>query len=592
MKQNIFPKVISINALLSLVFGAAVFIFFGFYYSFHLNYQEQYQLFLFTPRYLLDFVNHPGGLSDYLGNFFTQFYFYSKNGALILAVLLVLLQRLILATTIKLGIPKHWMPITFIPSILYWSLLCDENYILGGLIAMILLALFSLIYLKTKRGTRQNLTGIILLIILYWSTGGLSVFLTLFILFTKFTEKSKIGKNGLLYALGLVLTTLVLPLLAKLLVLQYPMQKFWIGVNYFRLPINIPFAITTIPFLIIFMPFALWFLSKIVTIKKTGLFLSILIILLSAVTYGFVSNSADFQKEEVMAYDFHIRMRRWDHAIAMADKKEPTNPLSVACLNLALAETGQMGEKMFEYYQNGMGGLIPDFTSEFLTPVIVGEVYYHLGLINTAQRFAFEAMEALPDYQKSVRSIKRLAETNIINGEYALATKYLHLLQKTIYYKKWATNSLEIIKDEKRVEQHIEWGWLRKARIQKDFLFSEQEKINMIGLLFMHNRRNMIAFEYLLASTLLDKNLQLFMRYFPLSRSLNYKVIPKHFQEALLYIWETTNENTEEEISSAISNSVRTRLKNYNNQYSNTRNAAIIKKNFGDTYWYYLNFRN
>lgn len=591
MKQNIFSKIISIDTLLSLVFGAAVFVFFGFFYSYHLNYQEQSQLFLFTPQYLLDFANHPGGLSDYLGNFFTQFFFYSKNGALILAALLVILQRIILATSLRLGAAKHWMPLTFIPSILYWNLLCDENYMLGGLIAMILLALFCFIYHRIKPANIQRFIGIIMLIILYWAAGGVFIFFALFMLASKFTGKSKIGKHDFFFAVILMLITLVLPFLAKLIVLQYPMQKFLIGVNYFRFPVNIPTTITTVALLIFALPFILWFATKI-AIKKAGLVLAALTILISAVTFGFIRNSADFSKEEVMAYDFHIRMRRWDRAIAMADKKSPTSPLSVTCLNLALAETGQLGERMFEYYQNGMGGLLPDFTRDFTIPVITGEVYYHLGLINTAQRFAFEAMEALPDYQKSVRSIKRLAETNIINGDYEVAKKYLHLLQKTLYYKKWATRSLETIKTEEGVEQHIEWGWLRKARIQDDFLFSEQEKLNMIGLLFMNNQRNMIAFEYLLAATLLEKDLQLFIRYFPLSSSLNYKVIPKHFQEALLYIWEVTNEDPTKEISYPINDAIRARLSAYKKQYGNTRDARVIEKGFGDTFWYYLHFRN
>ncbi|WP_320110831.1 DUF6057 family protein [Draconibacterium orientale] len=592
MKQNIFSKIISIDSLLTLMFGTAVFVFFGFYYSYHLNYQEQFQLFLFTPSYLLEFVNHPGGLSDYLGNFFTQFFFYSKNGALILAALLVILQRIILATSIKLGAAKHWMPLTFIPSTLYWNLLCDENYMLGGLIAMILLALFTFLYLQIKPGIAKQITGLILLIVLYWAAGGVFIFLTIFMLSSKFTGKSKIAKNDLYFAVILMLTTLILPLLAKLIVLQYPMQKFWIGVNYFRFPVNIPANITTIAFIILALPFFLWFLSKKVNVKKTGIVLSMLTIFISAGTFGFIRNSADFSKEEVMTYDFHIRMRRWDRAIAMADKKAPTNPLAVTCLNLALAETGQLGERMFEYYQNGMSSLLPDFTHDFTIPVIIGEVYYHLGLINTAQRFAFEAMEALPDYQKSVRSIKRLAETNIINGDYEVAKKYLHILQKTLYYKKWATRSLEIIMNEKDVEQHLEWGWLRKARIQGDFLFSEQEKLNMIGLLFMNNRRNMIAFEYLLAATLLEKDLQLFTRYFPLSGSLNYKVIPKHFQEALLYIWEINNEDPTKEISYPINNTITAQLSDYKKQYANTRDARIIEKRFGDTFWYYLHFRN
>ncbi|KAA6305365.1 hypothetical protein EZS27_042983, partial [termite gut metagenome] len=44
-------------------------------------------------------------------------------------------------------------------------------------------------------------------------------------------------------------------------------------------------------------------------------------------------------------------------------------------------------------------------------------------MINTAQSFAFEAMEVIPDYQKSVRCIKRLAETNLINSQYEVATE-------------------------------------------------------------------------------------------------------------------------------------------------------------------------
>lgn len=37
----------------------------------------------------------------------------------------------------------------------------------------------------------------------------------------------------------------------------------------------------------------------------------------------------------------------------------------------------------------------------------------------------FEAMEAIPDYKKSGRAYMRLAETNLINGQYAVAAKYL-----------------------------------------------------------------------------------------------------------------------------------------------------------------------
>ena len=73
-----------INLLLSILLGAGVFIFFGVYYSYHLHYQEQFQMFLFTSDYFVEQVSHPGGMADYLGGFLTQFYYYSWAGAALL----------------------------------------------------------------------------------------------------------------------------------------------------------------------------------------------------------------------------------------------------------------------------------------------------------------------------------------------------------------------------------------------------------------------------------------------------------------------------------------------------------------------------
>lgn len=592
MKQNRFIRLFSAGNFLSLIFGVAVFVFFGFYYPYHLNYQEQFQLFLYTPAYFFDFVDHPGGFADYLGGFFTQFYFYSKIGAFVLAALLVALQALISSAAKKMGAARHWVPLTFIPSILYWSLLCNENYLLGGLVSILLLALFINVFLLIKTNRKLAFVDVILLLFLYWIAGGVFIFFSLFMLASQFSAKGKANKKDLFSAAGLLIVTLLLPFLAKALVLQYPMQKFLVGATYFRYPVNVPVSVTIIAFLIVAVPFILWFISTKLRLKKTAFVCGIQTVLIFSLGAGFVHNSADFTKEEVMEYDFHVRMRKWDRVIALADKNTPASPLAVSCLNLSLAKQDLLGERMFAYFQNGMGGLLPDFTRDFTIPMMAGEVYYHLGLVNTAQRFAFEAMEALPDYQKSARAIKRLAETSIINGEYTLAKKYLHLLQKTFYYRGWANHTLQVISDEKQIETHVEYGWLRKARIQNDFLFSEQEKENMLGQLFTHNSNNRMAFEYLLACSLLKKDLQRFIQYFPLSSSLNYKVIPKNFQEALLYVWEVTNKDKSKQIPYPISALIQSRSENYKSQYGKTKNAKLLERDFSDTYWFYLHFRN
>ena len=519
-------KIFTIDRLLSLLFGSVIFAFFASVYTFHLNYQEQYQLFLFTPDYFFQFLAKPGGFSDYIGNFFTQFYFYSWLGAIIIAVLLTLLQRVVWAIAHKLGAKPLFVPVTFIPSLLYWGLLCDENYLLGGVIVMLLVALFISIYTLLKSSSVRIFFVFLSIPILYWLAGGAFVLLPLFAVIREFTRRDIKGFYLVLFLIGCLALSYAFPVLSKTYLLQYPMRQAFIGANFFRFPVTIPYSIGVIGLLIVLIPIILGSLPVYKKKKRKILLYVVQLLVLIGGGYAFIHEVTDLSKEEIMAYDFNVRMRRWDRVIALADKKAPANPLTVTCLNLALAKEGLLADRMFNYFQNGVEGLMPDFTRDFTIPMVAGEVYYHLGFINTAQRYAFEAMEALPDYQKSVRGVKRLAETNLINGDYIVAAKYLHLLQNTFYYKAWATKALEIMKDEKQIDLHSEWGLLRQYRTKEDFLFSEGEKDMMLGVLFRQNNQNRMAFEYLMAYTLLNKDLKHFMQYIPLGRVLNYRTIP------------------------------------------------------------------
>lgn len=124
-----------VNLLLSILLGAGVFIFFGVYYPYHLHYQEQFQMFLFTSGYFVERVSHPGGVADYLGNFLTQFYYYSWAGAAVLAGVLWGMQRLVAFIAGRMGECSLWYPLTLLPSLCFFILLCDENYLLSGVLS-------------------------------------------------------------------------------------------------------------------------------------------------------------------------------------------------------------------------------------------------------------------------------------------------------------------------------------------------------------------------------------------------------------------------------------------------------------------------
>ena len=95
-------------------------------------------------------------------------------------------------------------------------------------------------------------------------------------------------------------------------------------------------------------------------------------------------------------------------------------------------------------------GLFLGFNKEFISPMMGNEIFYHLGLINASQEYAFESMEVMPDMEKSVRALKRLAETNLINGNYKVAEKYLKIVEKTLFHRQWARKTRKILYNEEK----------------------------------------------------------------------------------------------------------------------------------------------
>ena len=393
-----------------------------------------------------------------------------------------------------------------------------------------------------------------------------------------------------------------LPFVAKYFLKQYPLSRFWWGVDYLIYIDNSP-ALILYLWLLILLVIAgvLFFPKRQVHRKKTNDSLKRVIgysviqfLILMLVVYFVIMKNAypqNLSKEEIMAYDYHCRMRNWDKIIEMADRKSPTVPITVTCLNLALYKTGQLPDKMFHYFQNGPEGLLPTFKRDILLPMVGGEPYWYLGFVNTAQRFAFEAMEVFPDSRKSVRSIKRLAETNLINGYYEVAAKYLSLLENTLYYRNWAIETRTFLYNEDKIEQHPEWGEIRRFQTDKDFIFSDRERDMMLGIFFQQHLDNRMAYEYLMAYTLLTKDIRNFSNYFGLEKDFNYTEIPKSYQEALVYIWGLNNNNMDS-IPFPINQSVIQHVAAYANIYTSVQSPeSALRRQFSNTYWYYYHFR-
>lgn len=577
--------------ILSFSFGIAVWLFFALAYSNHLHYQEQFQMFLFTSDYWTDLMSRPGGLADYLGTFFTQFYYYSWLGAFIIALFLVLLQQQVCFISSRLKNNPLIYPLTFIPSIIFWVLFCDENYLLASLVAVMLTLLAVQLYFYLRHPLVRIIFATTMLLALYWLVGGVFWIFALLCIFAELFFFKQLTKLQWVVLITLFVVCIAVPPFLTKQFLQYPLSRLWWGISYNRYSTvsPLPLSLAWISILLVSLVFQIP--VKPMGSKPTIFWLSVEIIALIVVGAWFVRHSVDWAKEEIMAYDYNVRVQNWDKVIAMADRKAPDSPLSVACLNLALCKEGKMNDNMFHYFQNGPEGLLPSFKRDFTVPMIVSEIYYHLGFLNTSMQYDFEAMEAIPDYKKSSRAIKRMVEVNLLNGEYKVAEKYLHMLQHTLFYSGWADEAMQCVGNETKIDANPEWAQLRQYRLKEDVLFSEEQKDQMLGLLFLHSKTNRMAYEYLIAYTLLNKDLSHFVQYFPLGKTLAYKEIPVHYQEALLAFWAGSGRKMAD-FPWPVSQTVGERFNNYARLSSSGGYAEEqIKNLYSQTYWYYLQFR-
>lgn len=578
------------TVLLSVLFGWIVFLYFWLYYPGHLYYQEQFQLFLFDWGYWWQRVTVPGGVADYLSEFLIQFYYYAWAGALILALLFVAIQRLLWRLSRLQGASAVYYPFSFLPMVALWYFLCDENALLSYVVALLMALLAALAYATFSRTWTKALYLCISIPLLYWIAGPVHfVFAGWVILYEwQVSRKEREWFTPLLYTVVIGIWGIVCPLLSSLF-LQYPLYRLMGGLNYYRFPVVIPLSEVGVAFVVMAFPLVLSLLPAFKRRVTVGIALQLIVLLIAS--GWLIFKGSDRDKEEAMMYDYLAKNERWTDLINRAEKRSPASPFTVTCLNLALAETGQLADRMFEFYQNGVEGLLPEFQRDFTSPLPTGEVFYHLGMINTAQRFAFEAMEAIPNFRKSSRCYKRLAETNLINGQYKVAAKYLHALCKTLFYRKWAENTLTYLYHEDRINAHKEWGWLRKLRYTDDFLFSDREVDIMLGLLFQHNSGNRMAFEYLLAYELEKKDLNAFLKYYPLGKTLGYDHIPRSYQEALVFVW-TQQHSSFSGMPWSISSQVMDEVTEFARVYVRQKDAeAVLKGKYSTTFWYYLLFR-
>jgi len=585
----------AIEKLLLLLFGSGSLVFLGFFYNNHLYQKEQLQLFEVTFSYFFQMISHQGGLAIYLGEFFTQFFRIPFAGAIIITILILLLQRTTARLLVIITGKSTLILFSFLPVIGYWILLLNDFYDLSGLTGLLISLTVACVYLNLTESRSRAISGLFLIPAVYWLTGGAYLVFALIIIVSETIfrlrgEKNRVPESLLVLMIYLLLTIFV-PIIAREFIITDTILQSYLSEAYYKIRIFFPLQLILIfvsfPLLILIRQFLPEHFSGKLLLRIN---LISVIILIGLSVWGVVYYG-DFNAEKVMAYENLVYSEEWVKIIDRAEKEQPSDPVSILAVNLALTESGQLSSKMFDFNQK-KNSLFPEYERRGMTPFIANEIFYHLGLINFAQMFALETIESTPDAKYPVRAFRRVAETFIINGQYDNALKYLTPVSHTLFYRRWAKDCMSYLYNEEKINTHPVWGPKRTFSSKYDFYYNSKQIDNALKYLLISNPRNKIAFEYLMAYYLLQKNFDGFIGNIHLVDELNYNGLPLVWQQASAYILTRLSQVPPQLEKLRISNDVVNSIKLYAQLFSAEKQDTMkIKKEFGNTYWYYLHFK-
>lgn len=283
----------------------------------------------------------------------------------------------------------------------------------------------------------------------------------------------------------------------------------------------------------------------------------------------------DDKFREVVTYDYLVRAQKWKSILAHSYKHEPQTMCGIWCTNYALAKRGALLNDMFLYKQDSPDGLLMDAVRmDPMTLYSLSDISLDLGMINSAERFAFDAKQRLPQGHKSGRLYRRLAEANLINGHQKVAKKYMQILKSTLFYHQDITES-----DCERYH----------ALRQKGNDELAQAKDQILRQLTIENPQNKLASDYLLAYEMLRLDLEHLTEYTLMLRQRDkWEYTPKAIQEAVIGFWILKHPN--DSLPFSVNKDIFTHTASILQAVQSSGNmtpASLEEPPYNQSYWHY-----
>jgi len=483
-----------------------------------------------------------GGLLTWLGTYFTEFFYHSWQGVIMLcawwallvwlsakafsvkakwAVLLLVPVALLLATDMELG---YW--------IYYLKL---RGYLFVGTIGLTL-AMACIWGYRQLPAKLCSVAVVVAGIVLYPLLGAYGL-LAVVLMGLLSCRRQDMKKTQKAVNCGL----------AILIALLVPVICYWTvyhQTNYDYIYLAaLPVFMSDKAYLQYYTPFALlgiFYVMMTISVpekwqkkaEKTFVWAVCQVALFAVMVWGvqqFWYRDYNFEKELEMRRA--MEQRDWEGMLRAAVnlKDEPTRAI-VMMKNLALFRLGRQGDEMYHYKTGAKMPNAPMMVN--MTQVVGRAIYYEYGQLNYCYRWC---LEDGVEYGWRAEYLKYMTRCALLNGETEAAKKYIGLLKHTRFHKEWAETQEQFLLHPETMKDDKDYAIAKRLMQNIDHLGSDNgvSEMYLMNTLLDINTYDPLVQELTLLSALWKKDIDVFWpRFFNYAMLHKGEHMPKHYQEA------------------------------------------------------------
>ncbi|MBN2714837.1 MAG: hypothetical protein JXX14_03215 [Deltaproteobacteria bacterium] len=564
--------------------------------DFQIRHHSRRRPFLFDGDFIAPFLRYVAGPIDCLASLVTQLYFYPWLGALIIFAVLV---TIFISTTVVLlsfrqmsekSVERPFFQVAVLPAAMGLFLLAQHISVFPLLSFAFSLGMAAVYvgcsFLSVKM--RPALFAGMAIIVSYVSGGTVLLLTLICALYEFFRQRQRLPALGYL-VFGASIHFVICTVLFE----PNRMLQFFIGAPLeasspdFHPLETIWYAI--VPVVIVGTVYAKHLQRVIRVLRVSGI--------VAVCLMGAVMADYRFNRYDPMVLDYYAEKGDWDNALDYAQRYSSKASIMTAhIVNHALYHTGRLPDDMFDFPQFrdgrvlflGVGDKEQDISSRAANRR--SDVYYHLGRIDQAERWANEVLSSQGFHGFVLR---RLVSINVLKNRPRAARVYAGVMQKTITHRSQANELIAQFNNGELLKTDDEISDIRRLLPKVDYV-GEWTARDLLTQQLREAPDNQMAFEYLMAHFLITGNINEFGRNVHRVESFGYQALPRAYEEACVVYMLATGKRPPD-LGLNVQEDTLERFRRFMaviEKYDRDQRQAwdILQPDFGNTYWFFKVF--